>query len=97
MTEAESNKKESGGSIKNKIIDVISKAEKEVDSDNKLFKGEEVSPKKLQKAVGKTDLSHRGRRDYDDDIYDDELDDDRDSIHDEKVIRKANDVIRKNM
>ena len=87
------------GSIKNKIIDVISKAEKEVDNEspNKLFKGDEVGTK--NKGTKKTDLSHRGRRELDD--YDSDLDYDLDSgldssITEEKVVRKANDAIRKN-
>jgi len=92
-------KETDSSSIKNKIIDVISKAEKEVDSEsspNKLFKNEEVGK---SKSLKKTDLSHRGRRDIDD--YDQDLDDELDggmdgSMSEEKVIRKANDAIRKN-
>ena len=79
---------------------MISKAEKEVDNESsptKLFKGEEVGAKNM-KASSKTDLSHRRRRSIDNyDDQEDVLDRDLDRpMSEEKVIRKANDAIRKN-
>lgn len=47
---------------------MISKAEKEVDNESptKIFKGEEIVSSSKNKGAKKTDLSHRGRRDYND-------------------------------
>lgn len=48
---------------------MISKAEKEVDNESpptKIFKGEEIFSSSKNKGAKKTDLSHRGRRDYND-------------------------------
>jgi hypothetical protein len=105
-------KDDDSGSIKNKIIDVISKAEKEVDKEDggssfggkKLFDGEELNgiSKEKQKGTKKNDLSHRGRRDYDDEFdHDTDIDGDNDggldsTTTEEKVIRKANEAINKN-
>ena len=87
LSESESNGLTKKDDIKNKIVNVISKAEKEVDNESpKLFKGEEIKKH--------TDLSHRARADYADyDLFEDE-DDQMDN--EERVIRKANEAIRKN-
>jgi hypothetical protein len=49
----------------------------------------------LKKTDKKTDLSHRGRHDYSDEENDDDRDE-MDDLPEDKVIRKANDAIRKN-
>ena len=68
-------------------------------SPTKIFKGEEIGSSSKKKGAKKTDLSHRGRNDYDD--QEEDLDDDLgggldSSETEEKVIRKANDAIHKN-